>query len=114
MKRGTTDKHLRELIIALKKTKKASWKRIAERLERPRRNRAEVNIMKINKHTKEGETVVVPGKVLSEGELDHRVTIAALSFSGAALEKLKGQADCLEISELLSKNPDGSKIRIME
>ena len=64
------------------------WKRIAEDLERSTRQRRIINLYKINKYTKENETVIVPGKVLSVGELDHNVVIAAFSFSNTALEKI--------------------------
>lgn len=113
MKRGTTNPHLQKLIVDLKKSKKPIWKAIAGRLEKPSRLRASVNIRKINKYTKDGETVVVPGKVLSDGELEHKVTIAALSFSYSTLKKLKGKAECLNIHELLKKNPSGSGVRIL-
>ena len=52
--------------------------------------RAEVNIGKIDKLTKEGDTVAVPGKVLGNGSLTHSVNVAANSFSKSAAEKIKG------------------------
>ena len=39
------------------------WKRIASDLEKPTRRRSAVNLYKINKYTKDEETVIVPGKV---------------------------------------------------
>ena len=65
----------------------AIWKDVAIKLEKPTRNHAEVSIEHINKHTEEGESVVVPGKVLSDGKLDHKVTVAALGFSKNAEAK---------------------------
>jgi len=40
-------------------------------------------------YRKEGETVVVPGKVLNVGELTKKVEVAAFSFSQSAEEKIK-------------------------
>ena len=66
------------------KEKAKIWKVIAKELEKPTRIRRMVSIEKLNRVTKKEETVIVPGKVLSQGELDHKVTIAAWTFSEAA------------------------------
>lgn len=112
MKKGTTNPSLRKLIIDLKKTKRPIWRAVAKKLEKASRRRAAVNIKKINKYTKEGDIVIIPGKVLSVGELDHKVTIAALDFSEVALKKLD-KTECMKISELLKKNPKKPGIKIL-
>ncbi|MFH1376687.1 MAG: 50S ribosomal protein L18e [Candidatus Woesearchaeota archaeon] len=86
------------------------WRRIAKELEKSTRRQREVNIEKINKYTKDKEIVIVPGKVLGNGELDHDVTIAALKFTEPAKKKLK---NTLTIKELLKKEPKGKNIRII-
>ena len=67
------------------------------------RAKAEVNLGKLDKLTKANDTVVVPGKVLGDGELTHPITIAALAFSKSAEEKIK-KAGCKKmfIGELKS------------
>jgi large subunit ribosomal protein L18e len=50
----------------------AIWKDVAKRLERSNRRTAEVNLSDINRYVEEGETVLVPGKVLSNGDLDKK------------------------------------------
>lgn len=114
MKSGTTNIALKKLIVELKKTKKPIWANIAERLERPRRNKTGVNVWKINAYTKEGDTVVVPGKVLSDGELDHKVNVAALNFSKSAEAKIKKSGSTMTIGELAKKNAKGTKVIIMQ
>lgn len=89
------------------------WKRLARDLGKPTRKRRIVNLYKINKYAKENETVVVPGKVLSVGELDHNVTVAAFSFSGSAMEKINKVGKAISISELMKESPKGKKIRIL-
>jgi len=90
------------------------WKRIAVDLEKPTRNRREVNVFKIEKFARDGEIIVVPGKVLGSGALSKKVTVAALSFSDSARDKIKSiHGETLRIAELLEKNPQGSKVRIM-
>ena len=119
MKRtGPTNKYLQELIVELKK--KASvenvrfWSRIASDLERPTRTRRVVNLSKIDRHTKEGEIIVVPGKVLSGGELNHSLTIAAWQFSEKALDKInQKKAKAISIQDLMKSNIKGKRIRIM-
>jgi large subunit ribosomal protein L18e len=59
--------------------------------------------------------VVVPGKVLGAGNLDHPVSVAAFSFSAEAKSKIsKAKGKCLSISELIEDNPKGSNVKIME
>ncbi|MBN2478211.1 50S ribosomal protein L18e [Candidatus Micrarchaeota archaeon] len=78
------NQHIVDVINRLRKEKKPVWLRTAELLERPRRKKVEVNLSKINRYAKEGIIVVVPGKVLGDGNLDKKITIAAFSFSGRA------------------------------
>ena len=90
------------------------WKAVARNLNRPRRKGFEVNIDRIGENSKPKETVVVPGVVLGSGEIKKPVTVAALRFSGEARGKIeKAGGKCMEIRELLEKNPQGHKIRIM-
>jgi large subunit ribosomal protein L18e len=109
-----TDTTLINLIKEIKETayKENSnfWRRMAKELERPTRKRREVNIGHINKHSKNKEIIIVPGKVLGTGELDHEVTVAALSFSESAKKKIK---NTLTIQELLKKEPKGKNIKIL-
>jgi large subunit ribosomal protein L18e len=90
------------------------WKDIAERLEGPSRNYAEVNVGKIARYASRGETVVIPGKLLGSGEIDFPVTVVALSFSEGARKKIaEAGGRCLTIEEIIEENPKGSGIRIM-
>jgi large subunit ribosomal protein L18e len=105
------------LIHELKKKSKEHnvhiWKSIAEELEKPTRSRRIINLYKINKYTKDNEVVIVPGKVLAVGELDHPVTIAAFQFSGSAAEKINKSGKAISIDKLIQEDPKGKKIRIM-
>lgn len=113
-----TNPQLLDLISGLKTKSREKevyfWRDIALRLEKPSRNYPEVNLSRLNRHTKENELVLVPGKVLGAGELQHKLTVAALSFSGSARSKIAAAGGaCLSIQELMVKNPEGSKVRIM-
>lgn len=76
-----------DTIINARKNKK--WFRVSEILSSPRKNKLEKNLDMINKESKDGETIVIPGKVLSVGELDKKIRIIALSFSKNAREDIK-------------------------
>jgi len=90
------------------------WRDIAERLEKPRSRRAEVNVGQINRHTEPGDVVVVPGKVLGAGLIDHPVCVAAFSFSDSARRKIEAVGgECISIRELVERNPKGSNVKIM-
>ena len=90
------------------------WKDIAKRLEKPSRNWAEVNLNRISRYTNEKEIALIPGKVLSDGELTKKVSIAAWSFSKKAEEKIKeAGGKTMTIEELMKTNPDGKNIRIL-
>lgn len=110
-----TNIQTRKLIGDLNKSKVALWKRVASELGSSTRRMVAVNISKIDKVLREGEIALVPGKVLSLGELSKKHHIAAFSFSEAAkikIEKAGGQAMLIE--ELFKKNPQGNKVRIMK
>ncbi len=114
----STNPEIIQLIRYLKKQSREKeagiWLDVAENLAKPSRQRVTVNLSRINRTTEKSETIVVPGKVLGSGNLDHAVTVAAFSVSETAKEKLKAaKAKYLSISELVEKNPTGSNVRII-
>jgi len=115
---GPTNVYLRRLINYLEKIGRENnariWIYVAELLSRPTRERVEVNLEKINRLCKEGDAVVVPGKVLGYGKLDKKLTIAAWRFSESALEKIeKAGSEAISIEELTRRNPKGSNVKII-
>ena len=114
-----TNPNLIELINKLNKKSKsedvAIWKDVAKRLGRSNRRTAELNLSDINRHAIEDETILVPGKVLSNGDLDKKVNVVALKFSAKAQQKIeRAGGECISIDEIIETNPKGSNIRIME
>ncbi|MEM5854833.1 MAG: 50S ribosomal protein L18e [Candidatus Aenigmatarchaeota archaeon] len=90
------------------------WYAVAEKLERPRRKKVEVNVYEIDRNCSEGETVVVPGVVLSNGKITKPVKVAAWRFSSKAEEKIKKVGGrTMKIEDLLKENPKGSGVRIL-
>lgn len=102
-----------ETIIAGKKNE--AWIGIAGILSGPRRNRICINLEEINKDSKAGETVAIPGKVLSGGEIDKKIKVVALSFSEKAKEKLlSAKCDVSYIIDEIKSNPSAKGIKIIK
>ena len=90
------------------------FKRIAVDLEKSTRKRRIVNLNRINMFTKDNEIVVVPGKVLGSGDLDHKVTIAAYQFSSSALDKINNsKSKAISIKELMKDETKGKRIKLI-
>jgi large subunit ribosomal protein L18e len=114
----TTNPELIQLISLLKKEsreKQASiWLDIAEYLSKSRSQRVAVNLSKINRNTKRADMVVVPGKILGSGSINHAVTVASFGASEKAKAKLvAAKAKYVSIPELLEKNPKGANVKII-
>jgi large subunit ribosomal protein L18e len=112
-----TNPRIVSLILTLKERASIEgapiWKDIAKRLEMPSREYAAVNVSKINRYSAADDVLLIPGKVLGAGLLDHSVTVAALSFSVAAEEIItEAGGRCLSLEEIAEANPKGSGIRI--
>ena len=106
---------LLSLIETLVRTKKPVWRKIAYELSRPRRQRVEVNLSKIDQYAPEDATVVVPGKVLGSGVISKKVTVAAFTFSDSAkrmIGSVGGKA--VTIEGLHKTNPEGRGVIILK
>ena len=113
---GPTKKSTRRLIVGLekmgKKSKQGLWFTLAETLGKPRRMAKQVNLWKLSQMGKvyKNAVFVVPGKVLSAGEVEGKLDVAAFAFSKGAMDKIraaKGRAMTLE--ELLETKPKASE-----
>ena len=90
------------------------WKDIALRLQKPLKNWPEVNLNRISKYTNDKETALIPGKVLSDGDLTKKITISAWAFTENSKEKIKkAGGKYMTIEQLLKNNPKGKDIRIL-
>jgi len=115
---GPTNPILQNIISELKKRAKEQnaplWKRIATDLERATRQRRIVNLSILNRNTKLGEMVIIPGKLLGSGMLEHKLTVSAFQISAGAKEKLKhAGANIVSLLDISKENPKGKRIRII-
>ncbi len=100
-------------IIMAKKNDK--WLEVAGLLSKPRSKLMQVNLDRIEKESKEGDTLLIPGKVLGEGEISKKIRIVALGFSKRAREKLKGKkCEIVKIKEEIEKNNKFQGVKIIK
>jgi large subunit ribosomal protein L18e len=99
---------------AYKRSGSPIWKSIEKKFQSSRSNRSEVNVSKLDNITKEGDIVIVPGKVLGSGIINHKIILSCFSISVAAMKKI---IDCggevITINELVEQYPDGKGVRII-
>ena len=115
---GPTNEQLNALIADLKREGAVQdapvWKTVAEELSAPSRQRREVNLSRLNRFTKANEIIIVPGKVLGAGAIDHPVIVAAFAFSTKAKERIEdNKGKTMSISQLLKQNPKGTGVRLV-
>ncbi|HMB50879.1 50S ribosomal protein L18e [Natronoarchaeum rubrum] len=112
-----TNPRLNSLIAELKSVSRSRetdvWSDVADRLEKPRRTHAEVNLGRIERYAQEDELVVVPGKVLGSGALQKSVTVAAVDFSGTAETKIEQVGETKALEQAIEQNPDASNVRVI-
>ncbi len=111
-----TNPRLQSLIAELKTAGDANaavWQDVADRLEKPRRTHAEVNLGRIERYARDDETIVVPGKVLGSGVLETNVTVAAVDFSSTAQTKIGQVGDAVSLEEAIETNPEGTNVRVI-
>ena len=109
--RRKTNQELVETILAGKKAK--NWNGVAGLISAPRKNHKNVNLSDLNKV--EGKIIVVPGKVLSQGELEKKIKIVALNFSESAKEKIKkAGSEAISILEEIKLNPEAKGVTILK
>jgi large subunit ribosomal protein L18e len=112
---GSTDVMVRKLIGKLETQEKPVWKAVAEMIDVPSRKRSYVNLYKINKYSKKDDIVLVPGKVLGVGALDHPVTVVALDFSSQAKNKIEqAGGKILSFYKAIEEIKDFKNIRLMK
>lgn len=108
-----TNSILAETIIQAKK--KDAWNEVAEILSGPRRKRVNINLSELNGvENSEKSILVIPGKVLSEGQVEKKLKVVALGFSERAKEKLlKSGCKISNILQEIKSNPTGKDIKVL-
>lgn len=97
-----------------KDRKQAIWNVASRKIGGPRQNRSLVNVGEISRNTKEGSKVIVAGKVLGAGEIDHKVTVGAYSFSENAKSKISGAGGkCFSLLDFIEEDKSAKNVVIL-
>nr|AQS33378.1 hypothetical protein [uncultured archaeon]AQS34158.1 hypothetical protein [uncultured archaeon] len=110
--RKKTKPELKETIaLALKNP---AWESTAKILAGPTRKQSSLNLFEIEKKVSQGDTILIPGKILSKGELTKQIDIVALSISKEAKEKLaKSKSKFRTIKEEIQKNKKMEGVKVL-
>ncbi|MFH1424802.1 MAG: 50S ribosomal protein L18e [archaeon] len=115
MKLRKSNTEVLSLIASLYKASEESsapiWRDLAKRLEKPRQNWAEINLSNLNRVTKKGESVVIPGKLLGAGNIEHALTVYSYKVSDSASAKVtKAGGKVMPITAALKVKPKELRI----
>ena len=104
----------RDLKKASSKNDAPIWARLAEYALKPSISKRDINLKKIGQLTKDGDTVVFPGKVLGVGNIPHKITLCSFAISIAAATKVTDNGSkIIEYADLIEQNPTGKGVVLL-
>ena len=87
-------------IDTLKILKKASkdndapiWAKVADFVQKSRKNQKIINLKKIDETTEDGNAIIITGKVLGTGNISHKISVSSFQFQILQQRKLKNQVE---------------------
>lgn len=105
---------VKQLKVASAKNKAPIWSKLAQFALKPKSAKRVVNLTKINDLTKDNAVVIVPGKILATGKIDHKITLSSFSISNSAAKKvIESGGKILSFSEIIEKFPNGNGVQII-
>lgn len=112
LKRKTNPSIIETIRVA---NKNKPWFHLAKILSNSSRKYSSINLSDIEKQTTAGDTVVIPGKVLSLGDITKKVRICSLGISSSAKEKLKKtKSESVSIFQEIKTNPKAQGIKVIK
>ena len=93
---------------------KPIFKTIAVMLNKPTRQGIKVNLDKISRYANDNGNVIIPGKVLSTGDLTKKVNIIAYSFSESALDKIAKNGKAILLADFVNKKMEAKGLQILK
>ncbi len=107
-----TDGYIAETALAAKNQK--AWMKIAQLVSGSRKKYPSVNLDRISKESENGDIIVIPGKILGNGNLDKKIKICALYFSDSATQKIKeSKSEMVKIIDEIKNNPSANGVKII-
>lgn len=100
---------------ALKLPKTGIWQKLEHEAKKPVRQRAEMNLSRLESLTKDGQVVLFPGKVLGTGSFARKITLAARAFTKSARERIeKSGSKIVPYSEVAKSHPKGTNVLFLK
>ena len=94
--------------------KNSSWAKLAKILSSPSRLHSTINLDQIDIEAKAGDTIIIPGKILSLGNLTKKIKLCSLGISQKAREKIsESKSEYTSISEEIKKNTKAEGVKII-
>ncbi len=107
-----TDEYIAETALVAKNQK--AWMRIAQLVSGSRKKYSAINLDRINNESENGDIIVIPGKVLGNGDLDKKIKICAIYFSDSAAQKIKkSKSEMVKIIDEIKSNPSAKGVKII-
>jgi len=104
----------KQLKTASSKNDAPIWSKLAQLVQKPSSAKKVVNLTQINDRSKENDAIVVPGKILATGNIDHKITICSFSISSSAAKKIiQSGGNVFSFSEMIEKFPTGKGVSII-
>ncbi len=98
-----------------KEQKAPIWSKASRLLGAPAGTKVEVNLSRLSRVAKAGETIFVPGKVLGSGDIDKKVTVGAFAFSSSAKGKILAKGgSAMSVEDFVKKFPKGSGVKLVK
>ena len=109
---------VQRLAYDLKKASKSNdapiWLKLSKLAQKPSRAKRTVNLNKISQLTKDGDVVVVPGKVLGTGNMSHKITLCSFAISNAAATKItESGGKITSFDEMTKQFPTGKGVTLL-
>ncbi len=111
LKRKTNPELVETIRLALKNP---NWLETAKILASSTRRLSMINLSEIEKNSTAGDTMIIHGKILSQGQLTKKIRLSAMAISQQAKEKLKiTKSEFIRLIEEIKKNPRAEGIKIV-
>ena len=106
---------VQRLAYDLKKASKSNdapiWLKMSKFALKPAKARRVLNLNKIAQLTKEGDIIVVPGKVLGTGNISHKITLCSFSISNSGANKIiESGGKIINFEEMINQFPTGKGV----
>lgn len=96
-------------------SKNPGWMKHSKMLSSSTRKHSSINLSEIDKQSSMGDTIVIPGRVLSIGEITKKIRICSFGISKMAKEKLKKtKSEWIHIIDEIKKNPKAEALKIIK